>query len=80
LHCRYIEINTTIAILQICKNITTFLGLQKPLISWRYINLTVKLNCRAASLDRGSARGRNTIVKAASNLAQDSPASSGGML
>jgi hypothetical protein len=45
-----------------------------------YINLTVKLNCRAASLDRGSARGRTTIVKAASNLAQDSPASSGGML
>jgi hypothetical protein len=30
----YIERNTTIAILQICQNITTILGLQKPLISW----------------------------------------------
>ena len=37
--CRYIEIICTVPKLQICQNITPFLGLQKPLISWRYQRL-----------------------------------------
>ena len=61
-------------------DISGFEGQQFLNICWRYINLTVKLNCRPALQDRGSARGRTKIVKSASNLAQDRQVSSSGML